>query len=65
MFITAICLLFLLKLKWPKNRSVYDLIFVLFSKIALSTKFCNEGQVSIYNVICLLDSNALAQKRLI
>ena len=25
MFITAVCLLFLLKLKWPKNKSVYDL----------------------------------------
>ena len=25
MFITAICLLFLLKLKWPKNKSVDDL----------------------------------------
>ena len=24
MFITAVCLLFLLKLKWPKNKSVYD-----------------------------------------
>ena len=24
MFVTAVCLLFLLKLKWPKNKSVYD-----------------------------------------
>ena len=24
MFITAVCLMFLLKLKWPKNKSVYD-----------------------------------------
>ena len=23
MFITGVCLLFLLKLKWPKNKSVY------------------------------------------
>ena len=23
MFITAICVLFLLKLKWPKNKSIY------------------------------------------
>ena len=28
MFITAVCLLFLLKLKWPKNKSVYDLLEV-------------------------------------
>ena len=34
MFITALCLLFLLKLKWPKNESVYDLfVFVLVSFI--------------------------------
>ena len=26
MFITAVCLLFSLKLKWPKNKSVYDLV---------------------------------------
>ena len=26
MFVTAVCLLFLLKLKWPKNKSVYDVI---------------------------------------
>ena len=25
MFITAVCLIFLLKLKWPKNKSVYDM----------------------------------------
>ena len=24
MFVTAVCLLFLLKLKWPKNKNVYD-----------------------------------------
>ena len=27
MFITAVCLIFLLKLKWPKNKSVYDLVY--------------------------------------
>ena len=26
MLITAVCLIFLLKLKWPKNKSVYDLV---------------------------------------
>ena len=24
MFVTAVCVLFLLKLKWPKNKSFYD-----------------------------------------
>ena len=23
MFVTAVCILFLLKLKWPKNKSLY------------------------------------------
>ena len=30
MFITAVCLIFLLKLKWPKNKSVYDLLFCVY-----------------------------------
>ena len=28
MFLTAVCVLFLLKLKWSKNKSVYDLVFL-------------------------------------
>ena len=24
MFVTAVCFLFLLKLKWPKNKNIYD-----------------------------------------
>ena len=30
MFVAAVCLLFLLKLKWPKNNSFYDSIFQAF-----------------------------------
>ena len=30
MFITAVCLLFLLKLKWPKNKNVYDFFRMLW-----------------------------------
>ena len=30
MFATAVCILFLLKLKWPKNKSYSDLILCLF-----------------------------------
>ena len=25
MFITAVCVLFLIKLRWPKNKSIYDI----------------------------------------
>ena len=24
MFITAVCVIFLIKLRWPKNKSLYD-----------------------------------------
>ena len=27
MFITAVCVVFLIKLRWPKNKSLYDTIF--------------------------------------
>ena len=26
MFITSVCVLFLIKLRWPKNKSIYDTI---------------------------------------
>ena len=26
MFITAVCVLFLIKLRWPKNKSIYDTV---------------------------------------
>ena len=28
MFITAVCFLFLIKLRWPKNKSIYNKIHV-------------------------------------
>ena len=26
MFITVVCFLFLIKLRWPKNKSIYDTV---------------------------------------
>ena len=26
MFITAVCVIFLIKLRWPKNKSLYDIV---------------------------------------
>ena len=42
MFVTAVCVLFLLKLKWPRNKSVYNsccfiLANLFFIKILTST----------------------------
>ena len=28
MFITAVCVIFLIKLRWPKNKSLYDIVKV-------------------------------------
>ena len=33
MFITAVCFLFLIKLRWPKNKSIYDDIVVFLNMI--------------------------------
>ena len=30
MFVTAVCILFQLKLKWPNNKSFYDLVTISF-----------------------------------
>ena len=27
MFITAVCVIFLIKLRWPKNKSLYDKVY--------------------------------------
>ena len=29
MFVTAVCFLFLLKLKWPKNKNIYKVIIII------------------------------------
>ena len=36
MFITAVCVLFLIKLRWPKNKSIYDIISVDFSSLIVA-----------------------------
>ena len=28
MFITAVCVIFLIKLRWPKSKSLYDIVKV-------------------------------------
>ena len=37
---TAVCVLFLIKLQWPKNKSIYDTVFVLYGcSLALSESY--------------------------
>ena len=44
MFITAVCVLFLIKLRWPKNKSIYDTVVVVVVVVVVtrkaSGKFC-------------------------
>ena len=35
MFITAVCVLFLIKLRWPKNKSIYDTVFKRYGQQTL------------------------------
>ena len=37
MFVTAVCILFLLKLKWPKNKSFYN--YSMFRDVAECSMF--------------------------
>ena len=56
MFITAICFLFLIKLRWPKNKSVWPLfrlIWVLFDRRAL----CSIGIVSFVFLVSTITSS--------
>ena len=36
MFVTAVCFLFLLKLKWPKNKNIYDNTNTTYNNTLLS-----------------------------
>ena len=36
MFITAVCVLLLIKLRWPKNKSIHDTVFLASCKLKLS-----------------------------
>ena len=53
MFMTAVCLLFLLKLKWPKNKSVYDLVYEPCGHETLKVVRDYEKDLSRYKKISL------------
>ena len=43
MFVTAVCVLFLIKLRWPKKKSIYNV--VLFARSRYPSTFCTTGNV--------------------
>ena len=64
MFITALCLLFLLKLKWSKNKSVYDLGYTPYANMAdhsvVAWNELYESEASWASVFCF--DNASSEK---
>ena len=56
MFITALCFIFLMKLRWPKNRSLYDTIYVLLQLLSLLQTLEKDMQVLQDNVHKLLET---------
>ena len=55
MFVTAVCFLFLLKLKWPKNKNIYDASYV-YLNINLSLFVCigpEKPRWGVTNYVCI------------
>ena len=54
MFVTEVCLLFLLKLRWTKNKGVYDILFIEFFEILEPKQdlACTEKKTNKYH-FCL------------
>ena len=46
MFLTAVCLIFLLKLKWPKNKSVYDLMMKMMKMMMMMMMMMHQKNKS-------------------
>ena len=54
MFVTAVCFLFLLKLKWPKNKNIYEFllyrVFVFFSQFVFNSVLFFSFPVLIHSI---------------
>ena len=49
MFITAVCVLFLIKLRWPNNKSLYDTVFERYGRETLKLVRDYEKDLSRFN----------------
>ena len=49
MFITAVCVLFLIKLRWPNNKSLYDTVFERYGQETLKLVRDYEKDLSRFN----------------
>ena len=46
MFITAVCVIFLIKLRWPKNKSFYRLYFLIVFQAIVARQASHSGDSS-------------------
>ena len=53
MFVTAVCVLFLLKLKWPKSKNFHETIHERYGHDTLKTVRRYERDLSRYNKVAL------------
>ena len=49
MFITAVCFIFLIKLRWPKTKSLYDTVFERYGQTTLKVVRDFEKDLSRFN----------------
>ena len=45
MFVTAVCFLFLLKLKWPKNKNKYYIIIIIIIKNDIHVSWFLQNEI--------------------
>ena len=48
-FITAVCVLFLIKLRWSKKKSIYDIVYVRYGQETLKIVRDYEKDLSRFN----------------
>ena len=51
MFITAVCVIFLIKLRWPKTKSLYDNLYLFHQVNKLTSVFRTSVVLLIVNLV--------------
>ena len=49
MFVSALCVLFLIKLRWPANKSIYDIVYERYGQKVLRSLRVYEKNLNRYN----------------
>ena len=57
-FITAVCVLFLIKLRWPKNKSLYDTCLIFKNVFMISDEVPLYTIHSVIHITCYITYKA-------